>query len=71
MKFFIQFVVYIMLASAYLSLLMALAFYQLLVAKKAKVHMNKPEYPWVFGLSILAFVEGLLFAFFTYEMCQE
>lgn len=33
--------------------------------------MNKPEYPWVFGMSIIAFVEGLLFAFFTYEMCQE
>ena len=33
--------------------------------------MNKPQYPWVFIMCILAFVEGLLFAFFTYEMCQE
>jgi hypothetical protein len=41
------------------------------MSKKAKVHMNKPEYPWVFVMCILAFVEGLLFAFFTYEMCQE
>lgn len=33
--------------------------------------MNKEGYPYVFIICILAFVEGLLFAFFTYEMCQE
>jgi len=64
-------VVYTGVAAAYLSLLMCIAFYQLLTSKKPKIHMNKPEYPYVFGLCILAFVEGLLFAFFTYEMCQE
>ena len=58
-----------MISSAYLSLLMGVSFYQLLIAKKAKVHMNKPDYPYVFIMCILAFVEGLLFAFFTYEMC--
>jgi len=60
-----------MLASAYLSFLMAIAFYNLLIAKKPKLHMNKPNYPWVFIFCILAFVEGLLFAFFTYELLQE
>jgi hypothetical protein len=71
MKYFLQFVVYTMISSAYLSLLMAVSFYQLLMAKKAKVHMNRPDYPYAFIMCILAFVEGLLFAFFTYEMCQE
>lgn len=68
MKYFIQFVIYTMISSAYLSILMCVAFYQLLMAKKAKVHMNKADYPYVFIMCILAFVEGLLFAFFTYEM---
>lgn len=59
------------MASAYLSLLMGVAFYQLLVSKKPKIHMNKADYPYVFIMSILAFVEGLLFAYFTWELCQE
>ena len=71
MKFFLQFVIYTGVAAAYLSLLMGLAFYNLLTSKKPKIHMNKPDYPYVFIMCILAFVEGLLFAFFTYEMCQE
>lgn len=71
MKHFIQFVIYTCLASAYLSLLMALSFYQLLTSKKPKTHMDKGEYPWVFGFSIVAFIEGLIFAFFTYEMGTE
>jgi hypothetical protein len=33
--------------------------------------MNKPEYPYAFIMSIVAFVEGLLFAYFTWELCQE
>ena len=71
MKYFLQFVVYTGLAAIYLSLLMFLAFYQLLSCPKPKVHMNKAWYPYVFIGCILAFVEGLLFAFFTYELLQE
>jgi hypothetical protein len=71
MKYFLQFVVYTGLASIYLSFLMFLAFYQLLSAKKPKIHMNKEWYPYVFIGCILAFVEGLLFAFFTYELLGE
>lgn len=33
--------------------------------------MNKPEYPYAFIMTIVAFVEGLLFAYFTWELCQE
>ena len=33
--------------------------------------MNKPEYPYAFIMSIIAFVEGRLFAYFTWELCQE
>jgi hypothetical protein len=71
MKYFMQFVIYTGVAASYLSLLMAVSFYQLLTSKKPKLHMNKPEYPYAFIMCIIAFVEGLLFAFFTYEMCQE
>lgn len=69
MKYFCQFIIYTCLSSAYLSLLMAVSFYQLLSAKKPKLHMNKKEYPTVFIMSILAFVEGLLFAYFCWELC--
>ena len=71
MKYFLQFVIYTGLASIYLSFLMFLAFYQLLSDKKPKIHMNKSWYPYVFIGCILAFVEGLLFAFFTYELLGE
>ena len=70
-KFFLQFVIYTGLAAIYLSILMFLAFYQLLSSKRPKLHMNKAWYPYVFIACILAFVEGLLFAFFTYELLQE
>ncbi len=33
--------------------------------------MDHPMYNWVFIMSILAFVEGILFAMFTYEMFTE
>lgn len=63
-----QFVVYTGLAAIYLSLLMGVSFFQLLTSKSPKLHMSSPNYPYVFVMCILAFVEGLLFAFFTYEM---
>lgn len=66
-----QFVFYTGAASAYLSFLMALSFYQLLMARNAQSHMDHPRYGWVFIMSILAFVEGILFSMFTYEMFSE
>ena len=33
--------------------------------------MNKRGYPTAFVMCILAFVEGILFVFFTYELIQE
>jgi palmitoyltransferase len=70
-KYFCQFVIYILLSSAYLSILMFLSFYNLLTAEKTKIHMNRPGYPVAFIMCIIAFVEGILFAFFTYEILTE
>ena len=70
-KYFMQFVVLIMLASAYLCLLMALSFYFLLVDKDSKRHMRNKNYSYAFILSIVAFVEGVLFAMFTWELFSE
>jgi hypothetical protein len=50
---------------------MFLSFYNLLTAEKTKIHMNRPGYPVAFIMCIIAFVEGILFAFFTYEILTE
>lgn len=71
MKYFLQFVIYVGISAAYLSLLMFISFYKLLSHSKPKIHMNKPWYAYAFIASIIAFVEGLLFAFFTYELMGE
>ena len=71
MKYFLQFVLYIMLSSATLSLFMVLSFYNLLVCKDTKHIMRGPWYPYAFIGSIIAFVEGLLFSYFTYELLSE
>ena len=68
LKYFVHFCSYTGVAAIYLSFLMCISFYQLLSCAKPKLHMNKPWYPYVFVMCILAFVEGLLFAFFTYEL---
>ena len=68
MKYFMQFVVYVGLASATLSILMFISFYNLLTAPRTKSHMNRPGYSIAFVMCIIAFVEGLLFAFFTFEL---
>ena len=70
-KYFMQFVIYIMLASAYLCMLMALSFYFLLMDKDSKKHMRNKNYSYAFILSILAFVEGVLFSMFTWELFNE
>ena len=40
MKYFLQFVIYICISSAYLSLMMVLSFYNLLSAKNTRYHMQ-------------------------------
>ena len=71
MKYFLQFVLYIMLSSATLSIFMVLSFYNLLVSKDTKQIMRGAWYPYCFIGSIIAFVEGLLFSYFTYELLSE
>jgi hypothetical protein len=72
MKHFLQFVIYTGISSAYLCLLMGLSFYQLLTAKKSKpLPEDRVNTPYVTVLTILAFIEGVVFAFFTYEMASE
>ena len=60
-----------MLSSATLSVFMVLSFYNLLVSKDTKLIMRGTWYPYAFIGSIIAFVEGLLFAYFTYELLSE
>lgn len=38
---------------------------------KSKHHTQKDGYVWAFILCILAFIEGILFAFFCFELLQE
>ena len=68
MKYFLQFVIYIMLSSATLSLYLMLAFYNLLVSRDTRSIMRNPWYPYAFIGSIIGFVEGLLFSYFTFEL---
>jgi hypothetical protein len=42
-----------------------------IMSAKPRIHMNEPWYPYVFVMCLVAFVEGLLFAYFTYEMVTE
>ena len=62
-----------MLASATLSLLCVLSFYNLLTVgpKEMRKHQGHANYPYAFIGGILAFVEGLLFAYFTFDLFQE
>jgi hypothetical protein len=69
-KYFIQFVGYVGISSALLSLYMVLSFYYLLT-EKSKDHMKKSGYPTAFIVSIISFIVGILFSFFTFELMQE
>lgn len=71
LKYFLQFCSYTGLAAIYLSLMMLLTFMFVIMSAKPKIHMNEPWYPYVFVMCLVAFVEGLLFAYFTYEMVTE
>jgi palmitoyltransferase len=70
-KYFMLFVLYTLLSAMYLCLLMGLSFYFLLTAKNSKMHMKHKNYSTAFMLSIAAFVEGVLFTIFTWELVQE
>ena len=51
MKYFLNFVFYIMLASAMLSLLCILSFYRLLTSPMTRYHMNQPVSQSRFSIS--------------------
>lgn len=70
-KYFVQFVFYSLVSSIYLCLLIAISFYMLLTSKDSKSHMRSANYSSGFLCSILAFVEGVLFTIFTYELMTE
>jgi len=67
MKYFLLFVTYVFISAVYSSLCMFLSFYNLL-STKSKTHMQQEGYSIAFIMSILAFIEGGLFAFFCYEL---
>ena len=68
-KFFIQFVLYTLICSIYMCILLALSFYFLLSSgKDSKKHMRQENYTYAFLFSILAFLEGVLFTLFTWEL---
>jgi len=71
-KYFLQFIIYTLASSVYLCLLLVCSFYFLLsLGKESKSHMRKDNYSWAFGFCLLAFVEGILFTIFTWELVQE
>ena len=71
MKYFLQFVLYIMLSSAMLCVFCFLSFCNLLMQKNAREHMESPMYAYAFIGNILAFVEGCLFAYFTFDLFSD
>ena len=71
MKFFMQFVCYTGLASAYLSVLMAISFFLLMSSDRPAEHMKQDGYTLALILGIFACLEGVLFAYFTYEMASD
>jgi DHHC palmitoyltransferase len=69
-KYFLLFIIYTGSAAVYLCYLMIVAFYHLMTTT-SKVHMQKNGYALAFVLCVLAFIEGILFAFFCFELVQE
>ena len=66
-----QFCAYTGLAALYLSCMMCLSLVNVLSSPKPKLIMNKPYYGYAFIMGLVAFIEGLLFAYFTYELWSE
>ena len=69
-KFFLLFIIYTGAAAAYSCILMILAFYNLMTTQ-SKAHMQKNGYAGAFVMCVFAFIEGILFAFFCFELVQE
>lgn len=42
-----------------------------MLTEKSKEHMKKSGYPTAFIVSIISFIVGILFSFFTFELMQE
>jgi hypothetical protein len=70
LKYFLQFVLYTCLAAAMLVVMMLMSFYYLMTAK-GKHHTQKEGYVIGFIMCIAAFIEGILFTFFCFELLQE
>ena len=66
-KYFILFVLYTGLAAAFLAIMMCVTFYNLMTAD-SKIHMQKKGYAYAFIAAVFAFIEGILFTFFTFEL---
>mmetsp|Transcript_32833 Transcript_32833/g.43283 ORF Transcript_32833/g.43283 Transcript_32833/m.43283 type:complete len:104 (+) Transcript_32833:369-680(+) len=71
MKYFLQFLVSIMVSSAMLCCFCFLSFYNLLQAKDTRHHMETGGYVAAFISNVLAFVEGVLFSYFTYDLLSD
>jgi len=69
-KFFILFVLYTGIAAAMLTIMLIISFYYLMT-DKSKAHMAKPFYSYAFVAAVFAFIEGILFTFFCFELIQE
>ena len=71
-KHFLLFVGYTLVSSLYLCALMVLSFYHLVQSSKTHKEMIREEgYAAAFLCGVIAFVEGILFAMFTFELLQE
>ena len=71
-KYFVLFCIYTFLACAYLSCLMIMSFYFLLSSgKDSQKYLRHESYSKMFCVSIAAFVEGVLFGLYTWELIGE
>jgi len=71
MKYFLQFVGYIMLSSAMLCFFCIMSFYYLINCKDSRELMENSKYFKAFLGNIFAFVEGCLFCYFTYDLLSD
>lgn len=50
---------------------MVMSLYNVITAKNAMKHIGGPNYAYIFMGAVFAFLEGLLFAYFTYDLLSE
>lgn len=73
-KYFLLFVLYTCVAAAMLVFLLIVSFYSTITmegSKGAKPLLHREGYVLGLILCVLAFIEGILFAFFCFELLQE